>query len=90
MTAALLSFSRRKALEGRAKLMRSTWVVGSSGRSVKADAVEAMLGGAHLVDKRGFIAEALRRAAIIEDALAHYSTARGSSDSRRTPKLAMA
>jgi hypothetical protein len=43
-----------------------------------------------LVDKREPIAEAIRRAAIVEDALAHYSIARIGGDNRLTPKLAMA
>lgn len=90
MTAAPLSFYRRKELEARAKAMRILWVVGWSWRSVKAEEVEAVLGGARLVDKREPIAEAIRRAAIVEDALAHYSTARGRSDNRLTPELAMA
>jgi hypothetical protein len=90
MTAAPLSYYRRKELEARAKRMRILWVVGWSWRSVKAEEVEAVLGGARLVDKREPIGEAIRRAAIVEDALAHYSTARGSSDNRLTPELAMA
>ena len=90
MTAAPLSYYRRKELEARAKLMRIIWVVGGSFRSVKLEEVEAVLGGARLVEKREPIAEAIRRAAIVEDALAHYSTARGSSDNRLTPELAMA
>lgn len=90
MTAAPLSYYRRKELEARAKAMRILWVVGWSWRSVKLDEVDAVLGGARLVEKREPIAEAIRRAAIVEDALAHYATARGSSDNRLTPELAMA
>ena len=39
---------------------------------MKAEEVEAVLGGARLVDKREPIAEAIRRAAIVEDALALF------------------
>ncbi len=90
MTAAPLSYYRRKELEARAKRMRILWVVGWSWKSVKPEEVEAVLGGARLVDKREPIAEAIRRAAIVEDALAHYSTARIGGDNRLTPELAMA
>jgi len=57
---------------------------------VKPEEVEAVLGGARLVEKREPVAEAIRRAAIVEDALAHYSTARVGGDNRLTPELAMA
>jgi len=90
MTAAPLSYYRRKELEARAKRMRILWVVGWSWKSVKPEEVEAVLGGARLVDKREPIAEAIRRAAVVEDALAHYSTARIGGDNRLTPELAMA
>jgi hypothetical protein len=90
MTAAPLSYYRRKELEARAKLRRIIWVVGGSFQSVKLAEAEAVLGGARLVEKREPIAEAIRRAAIVEDALAHYATARGSADNRLTPELAMA
>ena len=90
MTAAPLSYYRRKELEARAKCMRIIWVVGGSFRSVKPEEVEAVLGGARLVEKREPIAEAIRRAAIVEDALAHYSTARIGGDNRLTPELAIA
>ena len=70
--------------------MRIIWVVGGSFGSVKREEVEAVLGGARLVEKRELFAEAIRRAAMVEDALAHNSTARASSDNRLTPELAMA
>ena len=88
MRAAPISYYRRKELEARAKRLRIIWVVGARYASVKAEEVEAVLGGARLIERREPIAEAIRRASIVEDALAHY--AHGPKSRPLTPDLAMA
>lgn len=89
MRAVPISYYRRKELEARARRLRILWVVGWRYVSVKPEEVEAVLGGARLVDRREPIAEAIRRAAIVEDALAHFAT-EIHGDQRLTPELAMA
>ena len=86
MRAAPLSYYRRKELEARSKRIRILWTVGHVFTSVRPEEVDAVLGGARLPDEREPIAESIRRAAIAEDALAHYVTTQG----ELSPELAMA
>ncbi|MCU0690069.1 MAG: hypothetical protein MUF54_01580 [Polyangiaceae bacterium] len=89
MRAVPISYYRRKELEARARRLRILWVVGWRYVSVKPEEVEAVLNGARLVERREPIAEAIRRAAIVEDALAHFAT-EIHGDPRLTPELATA
>jgi hypothetical protein len=86
MRASPISYYRRKELEMRSKRIRIMWAVSKVFSSVKPEEVDAVLGGARLVPKREPIAESIRRAAIFEEALAHYVTSQG----QLTPELAVA
>lgn len=89
MRAAPLSYYRQKELAARAKRMRILWNVSGLHRSVKHEEVEAVLRGARLVGKRRPTGDAIERAALVEDALAHY-TAFTVDDRRLTAEVTMA
>jgi hypothetical protein len=89
MRAAPLSYYRQKEVAARAKRMRILWNVSGLHRSVKPEEVEAVLRGARLVGKRRPTGDAIERAALVEDALAHY-TAFTVDDRRLTPEVTMA
>ena len=88
MRAAPISYFRRKELEARAKRTRILWTVGHQSSTVRREEVDAVLGGARLNEDRRSTAEYIRRAAVVEDALAQYT--RGLPRERLTPELALA
>ncbi len=89
MRASPLSYYRKKELAARAKRMRILWNVSGFHRSVKPEEVDAVLRGARLVGKRRPTGDAIERAVLVEDALAHYTTFTV-HDRRLTPEVTMA
>jgi hypothetical protein len=87
MRASPLSYYRQRELAAQAKRMRVQWYA-SGTRGVTAEEVDAVLRGARLPEKRQAAREMIARAALVEDALAHFTstTAKGR---RLTPEVAM-
>lgn len=88
MRASPLSYYRQKELAARAKRMRILWNVSQLHGNVTHEEIEAVLKGARLVDRRRSTGEAIARAALVEDALAHFS-APSARDRRLTAEVAM-
>lgn len=86
LRAAPLSYYRQKELAAEAKRMRVAWNAARS-EGVGLDEVDVVLRGGHLPERRQHVAELIRRAARVEDALEHF-TALG-RNRRLTAAIAM-
>ena len=89
LRASPVSYYRQKELAARAKRERILWNVSGIHRGVTHEEVEAVLRGGRLVERRRAAGEAIERALVLEDALAHF-TRFGTRNTRLTPEVAMA
>jgi len=71
LRASPVSYYRQKELAARAKRERILWNVSGIHRGVTHEEVEAVLRGGRLVERRRAAGEAIERALVLEDALAH-------------------